>query len=382
MFGSRDVSIFSHATPRMEPRFQTLLTTTFANPKTRESYASRLRALVKNVGAEGLFDILVTPNKWYPKIQTAYPSLSTRKNLITAILVLFREDKELQSPAHAEAAARWRKLHEDLGRHQDARVRRSEPAEKQVAQYTSFEEIEAKYEELRRGHPHTTRRKSLQFLLLSVFVHLRPKRADLGSVTIFNTKDPNRTDINYVVLRTKGTSFLVMNMYKTSKYYQTVEEDLPEGLVRDIRTSLGRWPREHLFVKEDGEAMSNNTYTKFVQATFQDLFGRSTGVSLLRHIYITEKLDFDNMTLEEQNAEAKLMLHTTGLQRQYKWPKKVICPKLCGDWAQEQQTQPPTTTATTQQQNKRRPTKRAPRANGRRPTRRQAKSPTSDTGPV
>ena len=75
--------------------------------------------------------------------------------------------------------------------------------------------------------------------------------------------------------------------------------------------------------------MSNNTYSVFVKKTFEDFFGRATGVSLLRHIYITEKLEFDDMTLEEQDAEAKLMLHTSGLQRKYKWPKKTICPKLC-----------------------------------------------------
>lgn len=352
----------------MEPRFQTILADAFPNAKTRENYASRLRGLVRNVGAGGLEEILVEPSAWYRKIQAAYPSLATRKNLLTAILVLFREDAELAT--HAEAAGRWRKLHEDLGRHQAARVRRSEPADKQIAHYTSFEEIEAKYDAMKRGHPHTTRRASLQFVLLSVIVHLRPKRADLGAVLIVRgDRDPNRTDINYIVLRGKeatkepttkatGGSFLVMNLYKTSKYYQTVQEELPPGLVTDIGTSLTRWPREYLFVKEDGEPMSNNTYTKFVQATFADLFGRATGVSLLRHIYISEKLDFDNMTLEEQNAEAKLMLHTSGLQRQYKWPKKVLCPKLCSDYVEA----------------KKATTRRAPRASGKRPTRRQATS--------
>jgi hypothetical protein len=85
-----------------------------------------------------------------------------------------------------------------------------------------------------------------------------------------------------------------------------------------------------LFRKDNGEPMTkNNTYSRFVMTTFTDLFGRATGVSLLRHIYISEKLELDNMTIEEQDAEAKLMLHTSGLQRQYKWPKKVLCPKLC-----------------------------------------------------
>jgi hypothetical protein len=312
-----------------------LFTRVFPNEKTRNNYISRLNGMIHKVGASGVLEVVRNPEEWYPKLQAGYPSLTTRRNILTAILVLFREDTELKKLE--EVRAKWKKWHEDLGRHEDARVRRSEPADKQIAKYTSFEEIEAKYAELKDHGPHKTRQDSLQYVLLSVIVHLRPKRADLGDVRLFK-KDPNRTDINYIVLRSDASSFLSMNIYKTSKHYKKIEEELPEGLVRDIRVSVKRWPREYLFVKDaekpqgGKEPMNNSTYSAFVQRTFEQLFGRGTGVSLLRHIYISEKLNLDNMTLEEQEEEARLMLHTSGLQRQYKWPKKVICPKLCGEY--------------------------------------------------
>lgn len=312
----------------MEEKYKKILESVYPNKKTLENYESRIRGLLKKMEPVTLQSILENPDVHYSKIQQSYPSLTTRKNVLTVLLVLFREDKDLNEQ-HKEAHIKWKKLHDDLVKLQDARIKRSEPEQKQVDKYTSFEEIEAKYKDLKKRTYHDTERHSLQFLLISVLVHIRPKRADLGSIKIYRDKDPRKTDENYIVLRKKGTSYLVMNMYKTSKYYQTVEEDLPEGLVRDIETSLQRWPREHLFRKDDGEPMSNNTYSVFVKTTFQDFFGRATGVSLLRHIYITEKLSFDDMTLEEQGEEAKLMLHTSGLQRQYKWPKKVLCPKLC-----------------------------------------------------
>ena len=309
-----------------------LLEAKYTNKKTLDNYLNRMQSLKKHAGADSIYDVLIHPDTYYPKLREAYPSMSTRKNMLTVVLVLFREDESLQK-AHKDAYERWSKLHEDLNRLQFAKIKRSEPEDKQIEKYTSYEEIEAKYEELKKHAPHTTLRKSMQYLLISVLVHLRPKRADLGNIEIFYDKDPRRTDKNYIVLRKRGASYLVMNMYKTTKYYQTVEEDLPEGLKRDIETSLSRWPRTYLFQKErgedKGEPMSNNTYSVFVKKTFEEFFGRATGVSLLRHIYITEKLDFDNMTLEEQAAEAKLMLHTSSLQHQYKWPKKTICPKLC-----------------------------------------------------
>ena len=274
-----------------------------------------------------LSEIIVNPDVYYPQIQKAYPSLTTRKNVLTTLLSLFREDADLKSKLDIQT--KWKKLHDDLSKLQEAKSKRSEPEPKQVEKYTSYEEIEKKYNELKKSRFHDTERHSMQYVLLSIIVNLRPKRADLGAVKIYRETDPRKTDENYMVLRKTGSSYLVMNLYKTSKYHQTVEEDLPASLVRDIETSLARWPREYVFRKDDGKPMSNNTYSAFVKKTFEEFFGRGTGVSLLRHIYITEKLDFDDMTIEEQNEEAKLMLHTTGLQRQYKWPKKVICPKLC-----------------------------------------------------
>lgn len=311
----------------IDAKYVETLTRVYPNPKTRENYLSRLRGLLAKVPV-ALDTLLTHPDTYYPQIQKGYESLTTRKNVLTVILVLFRETESLNKH-HAAEHAKWKKLHDDLTKHQEAKIRRSEPEDKQVEKYTSYEEIEEKYTELKKRGPHDTERHSMQYLLVSIIVHLRPKRADLGAIKVFYETDPRKTDMNYIVLRKKGTSYLVMNIYKTTKYYQTVEEDLKEPLVKDIQTSLARWPREYLFRKDDGEPMSNNTYSVFVKTTFEQLFGRSTGVSLLRHIYITEKLNFDDMTLEEQEEEAKLMLHTSGLARQYKWPKKVICPKLC-----------------------------------------------------
>jgi hypothetical protein len=312
----------------LDKRWIDLLDRVYPNLTSRTNYASRLASVQRALGVD-LLEILEDPVKHYPEVQQKYTSLTTRKNIITALLVLFREDKELHE--NKSAQQHWKKLHDDLSRLQNAKIRRSEPEDKQVKKYTSFEEIESKYEELRRRGYQDTLKHSMQFILLSVITQIRPKRADLGAVQIYRDDDPRKTDQNYIVLRNPkdGGSYLVMNMYKTSKYYQTVEEDLPEGLVRDIEQSLVRHPRKYLFTKENGDIMSNNTYTVFVRNTFEEMFGRATGVSLLRHIYITEKLDFDDMTIEERDTEAKLMLHTSGLQQQYKWPKKVICPKLC-----------------------------------------------------
>ena len=309
--------------------YKELLKRTYKTASTQKEYLARLTSLAKI--QPDITKFLTHPTTEYAALQTAYPSILSRKNLLTLVLVLFREDKDLAEKNDA-AYKQWKRYHDDLARHMDAKVQRSEPSDKQVEKYTSYEEIEKMYEDQKKHSPHTTEKTSYQYLLLSILVHLKPKRADFGSVKVYRDVDPKDKEHNYIVLRSKGSSFLAMNLYKTSKHYQTVEEDLPEGLKRDIEDSLRRWPRTYLFQKNNGEFMSNNTYSVFVKSTFNQLFGRATGVSLLRHIYITEKVDFEDTTLEEQEDVARLMLHTSGLQRKYKWPKKTLCPKLCAEY--------------------------------------------------
>ena len=303
--------------------------TKYSNPITIENYKSRIKSLLLKLDSTDLIEILKNPVEYYPKIREAYSSITTRKNILTPFLVILRESENL---IPEEQTKKWRQYHDDLGRYQKAQVARSEPSEKQIAKYTSFEEIENKYTDLGKLSPHQTFKKSLQYLLLSIVVHLRPKRADLGTVKIYYDNNPNKTDENYIVLRKRGSSYLVMNIYKTNKFYHTIEEDLPEQLVGDIQTSLRRFPRTYLFETSEHKPMKNNTYSKFFQRSFDEMFGKSLGPSLLRHIFISEKLDFNNMSIAEQEQEAKLMLHTRGLQQQYKWAKKTYCPKLCLDY--------------------------------------------------
>ena len=317
----------------MEDRFKQVIKDAYENEKTRENYISRISGLMRKIDADTLFTVLEDPVRWYPKIREAYPSISTRRNILTVFLALFTKDKDLETDVGgAEIQKKWRQYHDELGRYQKTQESKSEPSKKQVEKYTSFEEIETKYRELGKKSPHESLKSSQQYLLLSVILHLKPKRADLGSVKIYHDKNPNKTDENYIVLRTRGSSYLVMNLYKTNKFYHTVEEDLPRELTGDLQTSLRRHPRDYLFVSSEDKPMSNNTYAKWVGRQFESLFDRGTTVGLLRHIFISEKLDVSNMTLAEREDVARKMQHSTALQDRYRFVKPALCPQICKDY--------------------------------------------------
>ena len=323
----------------MEDRFKHVIEKEYENEKTKVNYISRMVGLMRKLDADSLFTVLEDPVRWYPKIREVYPSISTRRNILTVFLALFAKDKELETDVGgATVQKKWSQYHDELGRYLKTQESKSEPSKKQVEKYTSFEEIETKYRELGKKSPHASIKSSLQYLLLSVVLHLKPKRADLGSIKIYEEKNPNKTDENYIVLRTRGSSFLVMNVYKTSKFYHTVEEDLPRELTEDLRTSLRRHPREYLFISSENKPMNNNTYAKWVSRQFEELFGKSTGLSLLRHSFISEKLDVGNMTLAEREDVARKMGHTVALQDRYRFVKPTLCPQICKEYIEKHYT--------------------------------------------
>lgn len=277
-------------------------------------------------------------------LRARYPTMSTRRNFLTAILAAIRYAPSLRDAPTAEAArARWSEFHSHARAFQEARYREHLPSERQMDRYVSFDDIEAKYHELKaQDAAATSLATSQELLLLSFVLSMPPKRADLGSVRIFTDADPRLKDDNYLVLmraderRLTPAAYLVMNRYKTSAKYGRVETDVPSRATTDLVDSLRHWPREHLFVSVRNSRAgnmkpfaSNNSFGQWVQSVFKKLFGRETGVTMLRHIFVTERLDTNATNEEEMDEIARHMLHSRALQRKYNWDKDKICESMC-----------------------------------------------------
>lgn len=309
--------------------------------KTIQNYLHRLEHLRSD---ENLFPgkdilwIVSDPPASYDVIRAKYPNINSRKNILTIILVLFRNSPSLRD-ALAErfdkVHEQWRTYHDHMNAFQEAAYRKNVPDTRHLQKYVGFEEMTLKYKELKKGTGHDTFQNSLDIVLLSLVLHTPPKRADFGSLRVYYEDDPNTKDTNYIVLRTKTPSFITMNTYKTSALYARVDTDIPFPTIVDIKDSLRRWPRDYLFESRSKKPFaSNNAYSKWVTSRFVHMFGRSTGVTMLRHIYITEKVDLNNMNDDELEDIAHQMLHSVRLQRKYNWKKDAVCKSiklLCAD---------------------------------------------------
>lgn len=308
--------------------FKDALAKNIPNENTRNNYKYRLDGLERRLGTyynthqeqppkHVVLHVLTHPRKYYSVLQELYPETLTMKNMLAFVLALFKHADlkcQFESPY-----SKWKTYHEEYADKEYERYSKNLPSEKQRASYVSFEDMQRAVSELATKRPHQQSTKlSLQFSLLNMYLYIKPKRADFGCIKVYYNTDPQRSDINYIVLG--KDSYFVLNHYnKTQRDGDVIVEAIPKELAKVFVDSLKAHPRKYLFVGVDGHPFKTcNAYTKFVITTFKKHLGTNTGVSMLRHIYINERIDFNKLSIEEKDMIASAMGHTRKLQEQYK----------------------------------------------------------------
>ena len=156
-------------------------------------------------------------------------------------------------------------------------------------------------------------------------MYLRPKRCDFGNVHLLKDHPSQNADrYNYIIFRSKEP-VLVLHKYKTAHIYGEIVEKIPRELYEIIRASLKSFPRKHLFISSRGEPYKKNkSFSEFVRNVFDDLFGKKMGMSMWRHIYVNSQINFNDMSQERLETEARLMGHSVNQQMlAYKFKKSI-----------------------------------------------------------
>ena len=310
---------------------------------TRVTYEKKMKALLNlthDKSEFGLWRILSKPQKYYRRLGKKYESDATKKNMVTAVLSVFKYADLVCSLKDAHGV--WLEKHGALREAEVEKRDQNAASPQQADNYVSYEEIRAKFLELsgtRSGssetpssagvksaeEAHLVLKDSLVLCFLAFCVYQIPKRADLGRVRIYKKGVRGKDDENYITLdKVPGTGvrtgILVINKYKTAKTNEPIHESLKPEFIRVLRRSLKMHPREYLFVDARGQPFSSNdTYGQFVIRNMKRLFeGRSVGVNMLRHIYISENVDFNKMNDATLKDIAKKMGHSKSMQSSYR----------------------------------------------------------------
>ncbi|NBS69140.1 hypothetical protein EBT31_09535 [bacterium] len=89
--------------------------------------------------------------------------------------------------------------------------------------------------------------------------------------------------------------------------------------MRIIHESLRQNPRKFLFVQDNGEPYRRrNSFTKFSNRVLERIFGRNFTVSMIRHSFISEGIDFNKSPPGQLFDIAKNMHHSVAMQQLYR----------------------------------------------------------------
>jgi hypothetical protein len=153
----------------------------------------------------------------------------------------------------------------------------------------------------------------LHFLVISLFTDIPPRRNQdyqfMMVVKKLNGKEDRQ--LNYLCLDSKQ---FVFNKYKTAKTHGQQVFDIPDTLMDVINlylkfNPLNRSKSFYFLVQYNGTPI---LVVNGVTRILNKIFGKNVGASMLRHIYLSNKYNIDEM---EDDAEA--MAHGLNMQRDY-----------------------------------------------------------------
>lgn len=311
----------------MDSYFLEQFETKVENETTKRTYIGQLKVLMNKIKDELKDDtpeklirhILTHPTKYSEMIQKFYKKDNSTKMVIAVILAVFKySETKCKYEQHYN---KWKQIHDQYKTKIEETVEKNEPSESQKEKYISFEVMREGIKKLGKDDPHSTRRKSLQFCLVSMYMYIRPKRSDFGDIKLFTADPKDKTD-NYLVLPTKGTAFFVFNHRTKTPMKEPLVEPIDGELKKIFQKSIKKHPRDFLFIGRDGDKFASpRSFSKFVIRTYEIIFGKKVGVSMHRHIYNSEKIDFQRTTRGQRKEIAASMGHNMTQQDLYHWVK-------------------------------------------------------------
>ena len=288
-----------------------------ASAQTAKSYAAAVNAAARATCAGSADRALIRDREQtYGALVDAASTLapSTQKTRITGIVAAFKLCGALSAAdSDGDARAFWDGLHKE---HLQAAAQR---AKSNVVTSTQVENMVTLGQILRaaRSLSHDKLVQSQDKVLLTVAALVPAKRADWASLRVTRSPEDVQPHENGIAVRSKRV-VLVLNRYKTARAYGRHEEEI-EGEAADvIRASLKAHPRAFLFTspaRPDG--MSNDAFATYFSRTFEAHLRKRVTINLLRHIWVTQKVDPRRMTAGEIEELARKMLHGVDTQRLY-----------------------------------------------------------------
>lgn len=261
--------------------------------------------------------LLSTPDKSYELLKQSLTSDTpeTRHIYLSSVMAIFRHCPDIYKniPDIEQNKNRWEQLVKSNSQPIIERRMENRPTvmqEQKGGSHLTFNDICQKRLELEKG--------SIGRLLISMYILIPSVRADYHSTQIVYPGDKINYP-NYILIDNTNIK-LVIAEYKTSKIYGSIIYDsLPRELCDEIVLSLQKQPRGFLFTNAKGIPYTRDAFSKCTSRLLTKIFNTEMTLTLIRHIYISNSLDFNKTSVKELEKISKKMGHSVLTQSQYRW---------------------------------------------------------------
>lgn len=316
-------------------KFKEVIEHTDLSELSKTSYKYRLDRLVSMTNKDVDW-ILVNCKKTLQILkQNKIVEPQTIKSMMNAVLTLFKHTKGLKE-RKPKAFTCWTEHFKEVNDKAQEKYENIEASPRQIEAYVPWDKIIETRDQLDKT--------SQEYFILCLYTMMPPARADFNKVRIVRETKLTTAFVkefpNYLVLMPSGMR-LVYNEFKTrSKKMQVYDEILPYELVKVIKESLKRQPRDFLVVSKTGEPYHKpNSFTQHVKRVLQKVFNKNMSINTLRHSFVNS-VDMNKITPMEKLRYSKLMMHSPAMFDRYRLiipaeesdnGKKKICDMVCKD---------------------------------------------------
>lgn len=310
--------------PSLKNHFETIKTDRQISPVSSKVYRLNIKKLSNELFQTKKFRVSFLRNKnAVIRYIDTLPSLSSRKTMLTSIIVLLKSIGITPTP--------YLKKLTEIAKEQHAFYIKNEKTSKEDINWITYTEIEDIIQGLEKeiqlienNTSSLTERQQLdlyqKYLIIHLYTELPPLRNDYAMTRIINSLQAQGvvTDYNivenYINLNDKT---LVLQNYKTAKTYGTKVITIPQKLVNIIRR-FEKFKKNYnvthdfmLLNTTDLKPMSRNNLTKALNKIF---YPKKISSTILRKVYLSNKYPIQH-SMEEMTKDAQIMGHDIGTAR-------------------------------------------------------------------
>tara|TARA_R110002074_G_scaffold89344_1_gene196398 strand:- start:41 stop:967 length:927 start_codon:yes stop_codon:yes gene_type:complete len=283
------------------------------------SYLITLRKLNNN---KALIDLkyLKDYDEIIKKLNTL--ALTTKRNYLSSILVILRA---YNKKSFNDVLDKYKKLLVTLNEEYNLKIDSHEKSEKQKDNWLELTHLkkglklykkEISDREIKDKEKLSKKDVDLlqKYLVVALYTLQAPVRLNYANMKIINSEKDIELEKNYLLVKGRNSKSFIFQDYKTAKTNGRVDKKLPKELNSIMNFYLKYHKSKYLILDAKGNPITSNGLGKLITKAF-DFTGKKITLNLLRHVYISSKIDLDAIKASKKMAED--MMHSIGMQEDY-----------------------------------------------------------------